>query len=98
MYISKIKTPFDSTTGEYRISFVSNEPAETLMVGIKLGGDDDNLARAEISSATAEGKKLPIKNGMIDVGSVAKGDKKTLVIKLSEVGRKSLEVRAYAKS
>jgi NAD+ synthetase len=43
-------------------------------------------------------KKLPIKNGMIDVGSVAKGDKKTIVIKLSEAGRKTLEVRAYAES
>lgn len=98
VYISKIKTPFDNTTGEYRISFISNEHADALMLGIKLGGDDDNLVRAEISSATADGKKLSIKNGMIDVGSVSKGDKKTLVIKLSEGSRKSLEVRAYAKS
>ena len=35
---------------------------------------------------------------MINVGSVAKGDKKIVDIKLSEVGRKTLEVRAYAKS
>lgn len=68
------------------------------MLAIRLGGDDDNLTRAEISKATANGKKLPIKNGMINVGSVAKGDKKMVDIKLSEVGRKTLEVRAYAKS
>ena len=98
VYISKVKTPFDNATGEYLISFIAGESAEALMLGIKLGGDDDNLARAEISSATADGKKLPIKNGMIDVGHVAKGDKKKIVIKLSEVGRKTLEVRAYAKS
>lgn len=98
VFISKVKTPFNSTTGKYQISFMADEPAEALMLGIKLGGDDDNLARAEISSATADGKRLPIKNGMIDVGAVAKGDKKTLEIKLSEVGRKTLEVRAYAKS
>lgn len=93
-----MKTPFNSATGEYHISFTSDEAAEALMLGIRLGGDDDNLARAEISSAAADGKRLPIKNGMIDVGSVAKGDRKTIDIKLSEVGRKTLEVRAYAKS
>lgn len=98
VFISKVKTPFNSATGEYHVSFTSDEPAKALMLGIKMGGDDDNLARAEISSATANGKKLPIKNGMIDVGPVAKGDKKTLVIKLTEVGRKTLEVRAYAES
>ena len=98
VFISKVKTPFNSATGEYRISFIADETAEDLMLAIRLGGDDDNLTRAEISKATANGKKLPIKNGMINVGSVAKGDKKMVDIKLSEVGRKTLEVRAYAKS
>lgn len=98
VFISKVKTPFNSATGEYRISFIADETAEDLMLAIRLGGDDDNLTRAEISKATANGKKLPIKNGMINVGSVAKGDKKIVDIKLSEVGRKTLEVRAYAKS
>ena len=68
------------------------------MLGIKIGSDDDNLARAEISKATLNGKSLSIKNGMIEVGSVGIGEKKTLRIKLSETGRKTLEVRAYAKS
>lgn len=98
IFISKVKTPFNSATGEYHISFISDEAAEDLMLAIRLGGDDDNLARAEISKATLNGKKLPIKNGMINLGSVAKGDKKTIDITLSEVGRKTLEVRAYAKS
>jgi hypothetical protein len=98
VFISKVKTPFNSATGEYRISFTADETAEDLMLAIRLGGDDDNLARAEISKATENGKRLPIKNGMINVGSVAKGDKKMIDIKLSEVGRKTLEVRAYAKS
>lgn len=98
VFISKVKTPFNSATGEYRISFTADEAAEDLMLAIRLGGDDDNLSRAEISNATANGKRLPIKNGMINVGSVAKGDKKEIDIKLSEVGRKTLEVRAYAKS
>lgn len=97
VFISKVKTPFNSATGEYRISFISDEAAEDLMLALRLGGDDDNLARAEISKATANGKRLPIKNGMINVGTVAKGDKKMIDIKLSEVGRKTLEVRAYAK-
>lgn len=98
VYISKVKTPFDSVTGEYRVSFTSDEAAEDMMLGIKIGSDDDNLARAEVSTAVIDGKKVPIKNGMIAIGAVTKGEKKTLSIKLSEVGRKTLEVRAYAKS
>ncbi|HCY72857.1 MAG TPA: hypothetical protein DHU75_01605 [Rikenellaceae bacterium] len=98
VFISKVRTRFDSATGEYRVSFTSDEAAEDLMLGIKIGSDDDNLSRAEIVAATVEGKKAPIKNGMIAIGAVAKGERKTLIIKLSEVGRKTLEVRAYAKS
>jgi len=40
---------------------------------------------------------LVIKNGMIEVGAVHKDEKRILRIKLSEAGRKTLEVRAYAK-
>ena len=98
VFISKVKTPFNSATGEYWISFTSDETAEDMMLGIKIGSDDDNLARAEVSTALVDGKEVPIKNGMIAIGAVAKGEKKTLVIRLSEVGRKTLEVRAYAKS
>lgn len=96
--LSNIKTPFDSVNGEYRVSFTCDEAAEGLMLGIKIGGDDDNFALAEINSASAEGKNLSIKNEMVSVGTVAKGEKKALIIKLSETGRKTLEVRAYAKS
>ena len=98
VFISKVKTPFDSATGEYQVSFTADEASEDLMLGIKIGSDDDILERAEITTATVEGKKAPIKNGMIAIGTVAKGERKTLIIKLSEVGRKTLEVRAYAKS
>lgn len=98
VFISRVKTPFNALSGEYKISFIADESAGDLMLDIKIGGDDDNLSRAEISSATIDGKKLPVKNGMVAVGTVAKGEKKMIVIKLSEVGRKTLEVRAYAKS
>lgn len=98
VFISRVKTPFNALSGEYKISFIADEPAEDLMLDIKIGGDDDNLSRAEISLATIDGKMLPLKNGMVAVGTVAKGEKKMIVIKLSEVGRKTLEVRAYAKS
>lgn len=94
--ISKVKTPLDNTSGEYQVSFVSDERVENLMLGIRIGSDDDNLSRAEISGATLNGKGLSIKNGMIEVGAVGKGEKKILRIKLSETGRKTLEVRAYA--
>lgn len=98
VYISKVKTPYDSASGEYKVTFTSDEAAEGLILGIKIGSDDDNMARAEISKATIDGKALNIKNGMVEVGTVAKGDKRTLRIKLTESGRKTLEVRAYAKS
>ena len=97
VFISKVKTPLDGVSGEYQVSFVSGETVDNLMLGIKIGSDDDNLSRAEISSATLNGKALVIKNGMIEVGAVNKGDKRILRVKLSETGRKTLEVRAYAK-
>lgn len=97
VFISKVKTPLDSVSREYQVSFVSDETVDSLMLGIKIGSDDDNLSRAEISSAKLNGKSLVIKNGMIEVGAVNKGDKRILRVKLSETGRKTLEVRAYAK-
>ena len=97
VFISKVKTPFDRISGEYQVSFVSDETVENLMLGIKIGSDDDNLSRAEIESATLNGNVLVIKSGMIEIGAVSKGEKKILRIKLLEAGRKTLEVRAYAK-
>lgn len=97
VFISKVKTPLDSASGEYQVSFVSDEAVDNLMLGIKIGSDDDNLSRAEISSATLNDKQLVVKNGMIEVGAVSKGDKRILRVKLLETGRKTLEVRAYAK-
>lgn len=97
VFISKVKTPFDRISGEYQVSFVSDETVENLMLGIKIGSDDDNLSRAEIESATLNRNVLVIKSGMIEIGAVSKGEKKILRIKLLEAGRKTLEVRAYAK-
>ena len=96
VYLSKIRTPYNYVSDEYQISFVSNETAAILMVGVRIASDDENMARAEIQRATLGGRSLPIKNGMIDVGSVSKGDKFLLQVKLTESGRKSLEVKAYA--
>ena len=97
IFISRIKTPYDTSTGEYKISFVLDEKADNLILGIRLGSDDDNLSKAEITKATMDGKILTIKNGMIEMGAANKGDKKVLQVKLSEVARKTLEVRAYVK-
>ena len=98
VYISKVKTPYNSSSGEYRLSFISGETTDELMIGVKISSDDDSLMHAEITSAVIDGNKLSIKNGMISIGAVSKNEKKTLTIKLSEIGRMALEVRAYAKS
>lgn len=97
VYISNIKTPYDSSTGEYQISFVSDEVVDNLMIAAKISSDDNNLARAEISNATKNGKALAIKNGMIELGPVQEGDKVVLRMKIAEKVRKTLEVRGYAK-
>lgn len=97
IFISKIKTPFDSVSGEYQVSFTSEETVENLLLRIRIGSDDDNLSRAEISKAAFKNQGLVINNGLIEVGAVNNGDKKILSIKLSETGRKTLEVKAYAK-
>ena len=98
VYISKVKTPYNSSSGEYRLSFISGETTDELMIGVKISSDDDSLMHAEITSAVIDGNKLSIKNGMISIGAVSKNEKKTLTIKLSEIGRMALEGRAYAKS
>ena len=97
IFISRIKTPYDAIRGEYRISFIIDEKADNLMLGIRLGSDDDNLSKAEIAKATLNGKKLAIKNGMIELGAAKKGEKRILQVKLTESTRKTLEVRAYVK-
>ena len=75
--ISSIKTPFNKTSGEYQISFVLDENAENLAIGIKIGSDDDNLSKANISEAIMDGKKLAIKNGLIELeGGHNEGEKK----------------------
>lgn len=96
--ISGIRTPFDKATGEYQISFVLDENAEDLVVGIRIGSDDDNLSKANISEAIMNGKKLPMKNDMIELKGIHnEGEKNILRIKLEEKTRRTLEVRAYAK-
>ena len=94
--IKGIKTPFDSASGKYQVSFVLGENAKNLMLSIKIGSDDDNLSKAEISEAYMSGKKLAIKKGLIAMGDGIAGEKKILQIRLAETARKTLEVRAYA--
>lgn len=97
VYISNIKTPYDTEAGEYQISFVVDESVENLMIAVKISSDDNNLARAEISKATQNGKTLTIKNGMVEIGAANEGDKVVLRMKIAERVRKTLEVRGYAK-
>ncbi len=98
VYISKVKTPYDSAEKEYKLSFVADEKVNAMMIDIKIGSDDDNLSRADVSKASYNGKLLRIKNGMIELGDVEKGNKYILQVKLAEAERKTLEVRAYAES
>lgn len=97
VYISNIKTPYDTERGEYQVSFVSDEAVDNLMIAAKISSDDNNLAKAEISKATRNGKALTIKNGMVELGAVNEGDKIILRMKIAERVRKTLEVRGYAK-
>ena len=94
--IKNIKTPFDSVSRNYTVSFIPEETAENVMLEIKLGSDDDNMTRAEISSASINGKTLSIKNGMIEVGEVTKDEKIIVKVLLADSSRKTMEVRAYA--
>ena len=97
VYISNIKTPYDTEAGEYQVSFVVDEAVDNLMIATKISSDDNNLARAEISKASRNGKALNIKNGMVELGTVNEGDKVVLRMKIAERVRKTLEVRGYAK-
>ena len=96
VFLSRKRTPYDAIAGEYQISFISEETVSDLMVGLRIGSDDDNMSRAEIQTATINGKTLAIKNGLVSAGPVSKGEKKTIRVKLTESGERALEVRAYA--
>ena len=75
-----------------------DENAKNLAIGIKIGSDDDNLSKANISEAIMDGKKLAIKNGLIELeGGHNEGEKNIIRVRLEEKTRKTLEVRAYAK-
>ena len=74
-----------------------DEKTDNLILGIRLGSDDDNLSKAEIVKATMNDKKLAIKNGMIELGVANKGEKRIVHVKLAESTRKTFEVRAYVK-
>ena len=76
---------------------MSDEAVDNLMIVAKISSDDNNLAKAEISKATRNGKALTIKNGMVELGAVNEGDKIILRMKIAERVRKTLEVRGYAK-
>ena len=96
VFNKKKKTPYDSIADEYRISFIPDETVSSFMLGIKIGSDDDNMAQADIGKAIIDDKDLSIKNGLVDIGDVTKGKKVTIRLKLTENGRKTLEVRGYA--
>lgn len=93
--ISKVRTPYDTAKGEYQITFVADESINNLILGLKIGSDDDNMINAEIVEAKINDYMLDVKNEMIYVGAVVKDEKKCLRIKLSESGRKTLGVKAY---
>ena len=97
VYISNIKTPYDTEAGEYQVSFVVDETVDNLMIATKISSDDNNLARAEIAKAIRNGRALKIKNGMVELGTVNEGEKVVLRMKIAERARKTLEVRGYAK-
>lgn len=93
-----IKTPFDSNTHEYAISFTSEEDAETVYLGIRIASDDDNMAKAVIATATEDKSNLKVKNGMIELAGIKCGEKRIIHVRLTDEARKSLEVRAYVES
>lgn len=95
--IKNIKTPYDSISKQYTISFIPEESVKGVMLEMKIGSDDDNLSKAEVSAASLKGKNLNIKNGMIEVGDVLKDEKVIVKVLLADSSRKTMEVRAYAK-
>lgn len=97
IYISKIKTPYNNSLREYQISFIVDENVDNLMLGIKIGSDDDSVTDAKILRAYTDKKILILKNGLIEIGKVTNGERKIVHVRLAELDRKTLEVRAYAK-
>jgi hypothetical protein len=97
IHISNVKTPYDSSKSEFRVSFVPVESAENIYIKIRIGADDEDKRNAEIISAQWFGNELMINRGYIVLNHMDKGKKVILTVKLHNARRCPLEVTAYAK-
>ena len=95
--ISKVKTPFDITKEAYRVSFIPERNADDVLIKLRIGSDDEDKKKAEVSEAKYNGVRLELNRGFILLPHVEKSMKITIEVKLRNIKRCQLEVTAYAK-
>lgn len=94
--ISNIKTPYNSISDSYIVSFVPTKAALDTYIRIRVGSDDDDRKMADITEATAE-ESLEIEKGYIRYPKFEIGKKIVLHVRINARKRIPLEATAYAK-
>lgn len=92
-----VRTPYDNTKGEFRITFIPEKTADDVHVRLRIGADDEDKRQADVNSAFYGETKLELSRGFILLPHVDKSKKVVLRIKLNNARRCQLEVSAYAK-
>ncbi len=95
--INNIKTPYDASTGLFRVSFVPSRTADDVYIKLRIGSDDDDKRNAEIKTAVENGKELSLYKEFIVLNHIDKDKKVIITVKLTNARRCLLEVTAYAK-
>lgn len=95
--ISNIKTPYDGSKSEFRVSFIPLKSADDVYIKIRIGADDDDKRNAEVESAQWLENELSIDREYIVLKHVDKDKKVVFTVKLRNARRCPLEVTAYAK-
>ena len=95
--IDRIRTPYNESVNEYRVSFTCLDAAENIYVRIRLGSDDDEKKVAEIKEVRRNDSVLEKFKDYIVVPNVEKNEKVILNVKFRNIIRSTLEVTAYVK-
>ena len=94
--LKSIKTPYNDSTGMYKIIIVPNRNSKDACMQLKIGSDDNSKFYAEVLSASIEGKQLEIRDKLIYGINLIKDKKIVIDVKINSIEKCLLEVSAYA--
>lgn len=94
IHLERVRTPFDCTNGNYRISFTSTETVDNMLVSVDVTGENGSTYKTLIVRAEKDGHELQIPENKVLIGHVDSGEKVTFLLALSENREYRLKVSA----